>query len=134
MPDFLQPTGEPYAFYLRVPDLPGFLRLIAPVLEERLEKSITPEWTGELKLSFFRDGLRLAFSKGKLTVSEPWSPAQGGESACFRSGTFLHMLFGMHSMEDLRRLNPDCYACSGDAKVLLRILFSKQPSNVWAVA
>jgi hypothetical protein len=122
------------AFYLRVPDLPGFLRLIAPVLEARLARSIAPRWTGGLKLSFFRDGLRLAFTKGRLTVSEPWSPAEGGESACFRSGTFLHMLFGLHSLEDLRHLNPDCYACGSDAKVLLRILFPKQPSNVWAVA
>ena len=66
-----------------------------------------------------------------LTVSEPWSPAEGDESACFRSGTFLHMLFGLHSLEDLRHLNPDCYAHGNDAKVLLRILFPKQPSSVW---
>lgn len=134
MPDFLQAGGYPYTFYLRVPDLPGFLRVIAPALEARLANSIAPGWTGELKLSFFRDGLRLAFTKGKLTASELWAPDQSGESACFREGTFLHMLFGLHSMEDLRHLNPDCYACNNDAKVLLQILFPKQPSSVWAVA
>jgi hypothetical protein len=91
-------------------------------------------WTGELKLSFFRDGLRLTFAKGKLTASEPWSPAHNGESACFRGGTFLHLLFGMHSMEELRHLNPDCSASSREAKALLPILFPKQHSSVWAVA
>jgi hypothetical protein len=134
MPDFLRSAGDPYAYYVRVPDLPGFLRLIAPVLEERLAHSIAPGWTGELKLSFFRDGLRLTFAKGKLTASEPWSPAHNGESACFRGGTFLHLLFGMHSMEELRHLNPDCSASSREAKALLPILFPKQHSSVWAVA
>ena len=134
MPDFLQPGGDPYAFYVRVPDLPGFLRLIAPALEARLANSIAPGWTGELKLSFFRDGLRLAFEQGKLKTSEPWTPTREGESACFRGGTFLHLLFGLHTMEDLRRINPECYACNNDARVLLRILFPKQPSSVWAVA
>lgn len=134
MPDFLQPADIPYLFYLRVPDLLSFLRVIAPVLEARLAKSIAPGWTGELKLSFFREGIRMAFKGGQLTASEPWSPSQGGESACFRDGTFLHMLFGLHSLEDLRHLNPDCYACNGDAKALVGILFPKQPSSVWAVA
>jgi hypothetical protein len=133
MPDFLQPGGDPYTFYIRVPDLPAFLRLVAPVLEERLARSIAPGWTGELKLSFFRDGLRMAFTRGKLTTCEQWPPTQGGESACFREGTFLHLLFGLHSLEELRHLNPDCYACDSNAKALLHILFPKQPSSVWAV-
>jgi GNAT superfamily N-acetyltransferase len=133
MPHFLQPGGEPYAFYIRVPDLPGFLRHIAPVLEERLAKSIAPGWSGELKLSFYREGLRLAFEKGKLTAAEPWSPAQGGESACFRDLTFLQVLFGLHSLHELHAANPDCYPCNNDARVVLGILFPKQPSGVWAV-
>jgi len=133
MPDFLKWGNDPYAFYLRVPDLPGFVRLLAPVLEERLAKSVAVGWSGDLKLSFFRDGLRLGFRKGKLVTSEPWSPSEGGESACFRGGTFLHLLFGQHTMEDLRQTSPECYPCSNEARVLLRVLFPKQPSSVWAV-
>ena len=33
-------TVGPYAWYVRVPDLPGFLRHVAPVLERRLENSL----------------------------------------------------------------------------------------------
>jgi GNAT superfamily N-acetyltransferase len=133
-PDFLAPRHDPYAFYIRVPDLPAFLRHIAPVLEERLAKSVAIGWSGELKLSFYRDGLRLALKKGKLTAVEPWSPSQGGESACFRDLTFLQVLFGLHSPQELRAANPDCGARGNDAQVLLGILFPKQASGVWAVA
>jgi GNAT superfamily N-acetyltransferase len=133
IPDWLTPPHDPYAFYLRVPDLPAFLQHVAPVLEERLANSIAPGWSGELKLSFYRDGLRLAFEKGKLTAAEPWSPAQGGESACFRNLTFLQVLFGLHSVQELRATNPDCYPCNNDARVVLGVLFPKQASGVWAV-
>ncbi len=36
MPDRLPKTRKPYAFYLRVPNVPDFLQLITPVLEKRL--------------------------------------------------------------------------------------------------
>ena len=50
---------EPYAWYMRVPDLPGFLRHISPVLEQRLAESVIAGHSGELFISFYRDGLRL---------------------------------------------------------------------------
>ena len=53
----LPKIARPYAWYLRVPDLPAFLRHIAPVLQERLARSIAPGYTGELKLSLYRQGM-----------------------------------------------------------------------------
>ena len=41
-------TVEPYAWYVRVPDLPGFLRHVAPVLERRLENSLLAGHSGDL--------------------------------------------------------------------------------------
>ena len=57
IPDRLPRQRPPYAFYVRVPDLPDFIRTIAPVLEERLAASPIVGYTGELKITFYRDGL-----------------------------------------------------------------------------
>ena len=55
----LQITEPPYSWYLRVPDLPAFLQHIAPVLEQRITGSSARNYTGELKISFYRSGLTL---------------------------------------------------------------------------
>ncbi|HEX5441869.1 MAG TPA: GNAT family N-acetyltransferase, partial [Ktedonobacterales bacterium] len=61
-------TLPPYAWYVRVADLPAFVRRIAPALERRLAGSIVEGYTGEVKLSFYRGGLRLVFAAGRLTT------------------------------------------------------------------
>ena len=40
-----------YSFYVRVPDLPTFLRQVAPVLEERLSNSVAVGHTATLELT-----------------------------------------------------------------------------------
>jgi hypothetical protein len=131
-PDLLTPPRDPSALYLRVPDLPAFLRHLAPVLEARLVQSVAPGWSGDLKLSFYRTGVRLAFAGGKLAGVGPWTPSEGGESAAFRDLTFLQLLFGFRSLQELRAANPDCWASGNEARVLLTALFPKQPSALWA--
>src|SRR6202035_2371232 len=45
--DALAPRVEPpYAWYIRIPDVPNFLRHIAPALEERLACSVLAGYTG----------------------------------------------------------------------------------------
>src|SRR5437660_9559374 len=62
----LAPFHQPdYAWYIRVADLPAFLRHIAPVLEKRLSGSILTGYTGELKIDFYRGGLRMVFDNGR---------------------------------------------------------------------
>src|SRR2546426_1629879 len=74
----------PYAWYVRVKDLPAFLMHIAPALEKRLAASPVVGHTGEIKLDFYRGGLRMVFEKGRLAVAEDWRgplgrpPAGGG--------------------------------------------------------
>ena len=133
--DRLPQIRRPYAWYLRVADLPGFLRHVAPVLEERLARSIAVGHTGELKLSFYRSGVRLAFEAGRLTAVEPWLPTHDdGGAAAFPGLSFLQLLFGYRSLEELRGAFPDCWADGDTRRVLLGILFPKQPSDSWPVA
>jgi hypothetical protein len=121
----------PYAWYVRVPDLPRFMRHIAPALERRLSSSTLSGYTGELKLDFYRDGLRLAFEQGRLTAAEPWRrPLWGDErGAGFPPLVFLQLLFGRRSLEELRYAFPDVWA-NDEPAMLLDTLFPKQASWV----
>jgi len=112
-----------------VPNLPDFLQHVACVLEQRLAESVLVGHTGELKISFYRHGLRLAFEKGRMTKVEPWKPTYGdGDSAAFPDLTFLQLLFGYRSLEELDYAFADCWTKNDEARALLKILFPKQPS------
>lgn len=124
-----------YAWYLRVPDLLAFVQLIAPVLEERLARSVAVGHTGVLELSFYREGLRLVFEGGRIIAVEPWIPSHNEQgSAGFAGLTFLQLLFGHCTLEELRAIFADCWADGDEARVLLEILFPKQASNFWPLA
>jgi hypothetical protein len=135
IPDRLPRQRPPYAFYVRVPDLPDFIRTIAPVLEERLAASPIVGYSGELKITFYRSGLRIAFEKGKLAAAEPYTPTPSGHSgnAAFPELTFLQLLFGYRSLEELRYAFVDCWA-GDEASVVLSTLFPKQASLVWPIS
>ncbi len=131
----LSRVDEPYAWYLRVPDLPDFLRLIAPVLERRLVDSIAAGHTGEVTLSFYRGGLRLALERGQLVAVEEWKPpATEAGNVRFPGLSFLQLLFGYRTLDELRHAFPDCQVSSNDAQVILSALFPRRPSHVWPIA
>ena len=125
---------RPYAWYIRVPDLAGFLRAIAPVLERRLAGSVVVGHSGELKISFYRDGLRLVFDGGRLAAVETWQPAPDDSGkAAFPELTFLQLVFGYRSMEELAYAFADCWVADDEARALLDALFPKKSSDIWAV-
>ncbi len=136
IPGRLPRVRPPYAWYVRVPDLPAFIRRISPVLDRRLAESYFVGYSGEFKLTFYRDGLRLLFDKGHLAVVERWQPTPQGHSgdAAFPNLTFLQLLFGYRSLEELRYAYADCSADSDQIAGLLGVLFPKKPSCVWPVS
>jgi hypothetical protein len=132
--DALPAFRPPYAYYLRVPDLPGFIRHIAPALEKRLAESIAAGFSGELKISFYRDGLRMVFVRGRLKTVETWkSTTKDDESAAFPDLTFLQLLFGYRSLNELCFAFKDCYWSNNTARVVLNALFPKRLSDVFPV-
>ncbi len=86
----LDPTlRRRYAWYVRVPDLPGFVRHIAPALERRLAVSPAAGYSGALHLDLYRGGLRLALELGRLVAVEQWRVSQGGGPGRLPHASFL---------------------------------------------
>ena len=122
----------PYAQYVRVPDLAGFVRLIAPALERRLAESVLRGYSGELKLNFYRSGLRLTFKTGSLVDVEAWPPQSSEDGdARFPDFTFFQLLFGRLTLESLEAVFGDCSCDEDIVRSLLKTLFPQRPSNVW---
>lgn len=125
---------DPYAWFIRVPDLPKFILHIAPALERHIAESPIVGYTGQVQVSFYRTGLKLAFERGKLTVAEPWQPQPGdGGQAAFPDLTFLQLVFGYRSFEQLEQSYADCWYTSDEVRVLLNTLFPRKASSVMFV-
>jgi predicted N-acetyltransferase YhbS len=121
----------PYATYIRVPDLPGFIRHIAPVLERRLAGSVVEGHTGTLRLNFYRSNMTLVFERGQLKEIGTYQPKRLEEGdATFPDLTFLQLLFGYRSMAELNFARADCGARNDTSRVLLDALFPPRASNV----
>jgi predicted N-acetyltransferase YhbS len=142
-----QVPSRPTAWYLRVPDLAGFVRAVIPLLDRRLDESTVAGHTGELRLSFYKNGLRLVLERGRVARVDAWPPTTkpiGQEwgmpsaddrraSAMFPDLTFLQLLFGFRALEQLEAAFPDCIVRTGEARALLTALFPPQLSDVWPV-
>lgn len=125
---------DPYAWFVRVPDLPKFLWRIAPALERHIAESPIVGYSGEVTVGFYRSGLRLAFKGGKLAAIDPWKPeAQNSGRAAFPDLTFLQLIFGYRTFEELEQSYADCFYDDDEARVLLNTLFPKRASSVMMV-
>jgi hypothetical protein len=123
------------AWYVRVPDLPAFLSCVRSVLELRLAASPAADYTGMLSLSFYRDGLRLRLERGHLAAAQAWPQAPfRAADACFPDGTFLQLLMGYRSLDELEYASPDCRVSQPEARQVLDALFPRQSSAVWPIA
>jgi hypothetical protein len=136
IPDKLPRIRKPYAWYMRVPDIAAFLHTITPVLEQRLAASPMAGYSGEIKITFYRDGVRMLFDKGRLVTVEAWLPTPVGHAgdAGFPPHTFLQLLFGYRSLEMLKASFVDCWTDRDEFHVLLEALFPRLPSDVWPVS
>ena len=126
----LESLWPPYAWYVRVADLPGFLRHVAPVLERRLAGTVMAGHTGTLRVSTYAYHRTLEFRDGQLVEIGTYDPQRLGDAdVLFPDRTFLKLIFGYRSLEELRAERADCYATSAEAQVLLGSLFPRRASQ-----
>lgn len=127
VPDLFHKTRLPYAWYMRVPDVPRFINHIAAVLEARLARSGLAGYSGEMKVSECVRGFKLIVERGKIR-SEAWTP-DDSDNVMFPPFTFNQLLFGRRSLSDLRYMFPDC-GYGPEFEPVLETLFPKWPSHV----
>ena len=125
----LEQRSRPYGLYIRVPDLPALLRQITPVLERRLAESVMAGHTGRLRLNLLREHIQLSFTQGQVEEIGhfPTKQMEDGD-AVFPDLTFLQLVFGRATLDELNRAYADCYPKNVEAEILLAILFPKKPS------
>lgn len=120
-----------YAWYVRVPDVAKLLTLVGPKLEERLVGAAFEGMTGEKQIGFYRSGIGLKFGNGRLTnVSNLKMPERSEVAVNFPDLTFLHMLFGRKSFDELGAIFVDAYSNSDEDVALMDTLFPKMPSDM----
>jgi GNAT superfamily N-acetyltransferase len=128
----LEKQKRPYAWYIRLPDIPVFLGHIRPVLEQRLAASVLAGHSGTSKLNLYQQHLSLCFENGKLKEIGSYTPNQVSDGDIhFPGTTFLQLVFGHATLDELNTVHADCYASNVEAAVLFNILFPKKPS--WVV-
>ncbi len=131
LPDRLPKIRAPYNFYIRIPDLPAFLHLIKPELENRLSNSVASGYTGDIPISFYSDGIRFGFEHGKISSIELYRVKNQDAQARFPELTFLQLVFGTKSLAELVNWYPDCSVSQySDAYPILDALFPPASSNV----
>jgi predicted N-acetyltransferase YhbS len=119
---------DTYAWYMRIPDIAAFIRHVAPVLERRLCDSGANCYTGSLTVAFSDlTGVEMKFEQGKIidVVERPFDLYEG--DARFAFHTFLNVVFGHRTQEELFHILPETFA-NGKARVLFNAMFPKQRS------
>ncbi len=130
---YLPYTRPPYAWYIRIPDLPAFIHRITPAIELRLASSNWVGWTGDLHLNFYRSGLHLKFSAGRLEIAKSWQPDSGEDGeAGFPDLTFYEVLLGRRSFAELRYAYPDCWG-KNELYDLIDTLFPRRHTDLFGI-
>ena len=130
--DIAPKREDPYAWLVRVPDAPAFLRHVRPALDARLERSVFAASSSIVEIDLYRGGLRLVIERGHVTEIEPWqAPVPEEDSTTMGSPplTFLQLLLGHRGIEELVDWYPDVWVRS-DRRLLVDTLFPKIPSTV----
>ena len=125
MPSYV--SQRSYAWYLRVGDIVRFLNAIKPVLERRLVNSAAHRYTGSLEIHFYDlTGIRIKFKGGCIDTVEPYEIQKPADEftcdAAFAYNTFLNLVFGHRSLDQIRTTLTETWA-NRKAEVLLDVLF-----------
>lgn len=124
----------PCPWYVRIPDVIPLLRRIRPRLDRHLVGTAAEGFTGELKLSFYRSGIRLAWDHGQLAGIESWIPedVKCGD-ARLPYDAFVRLVCGWVRFEDLAGDMTDCRA-TDEAALLLDSLFPPFHGKFWLLS
>jgi hypothetical protein len=126
---------SPLAWYVRLPDLAGFLMHIAPVINNRLPGSVADGWSGSLNISFYESetkGITLKLEKGRLVKAEN-SARIWHEDSAMPAESFNRLLFGYRSVDEIEAETAEVYL-NNTSRAVLRAMFPKLSSRIFSIA
>lgn len=126
-----------YAWYLRAVSPARLICDLAPVLEARLADSPANRYTGELTINLFDlTGLHIKFDGGRISAKDiPLDNPKAHEEAdaTFAWHTFLNVVFGHRSVEELQYVLPETNA-NGKARVLFDAMFPRMHAMLMPIS
>ena len=130
-----RPISSPFGLYVRVPDLPEFLRTVAPTLEARVEASPATGLCGNLTIDLFTERLEVRFDAGRLVGVERVPPTDDEDSSDLQMPheAFLHLLLGNRSLAEVGDGYADCEVGTDRGGLLGEVLFPRMPLTAWTV-
>ncbi|TFG17406.1 MAG: GNAT family N-acetyltransferase [Promethearchaeota archaeon] len=118
-----------YGWQVKIPDIKKFLSCIKEIIEARLEHSEFNNLTKSIKISNYRETIKLEVNKGKVKQIEQIDEFPDSETTDLRiPGGFLYMLLlGDRSYEEINDLIKDAIV-DPLSKKIIETLFPKKPS------
>jgi hypothetical protein len=125
----------PYAWYTRIPDLPKFILRIAPAINKQIANSSAVGYTGTLRINRYKSMLTMEFKNGEIVNANEGSREARDWGDVSLPGLTIHqMIFGLHSLDELRAAFPDVYVDTDEGRVLITSIFPKGNSRVIGLA
>ncbi|MAF12433.1 hypothetical protein CMK11_18460 [Candidatus Poribacteria bacterium] len=122
--------GSPYAWFIRVPDLVGFLGHVRAGLERNLIGTPAEGYTGALEISFYRSGVRIVLDRGAITTIEEWYSDDA--RIHLPREMFTHLLCGRRRCAELSGMFADC-SIPHIESIVLDALFPPFEGSLWAI-
>jgi hypothetical protein len=118
-----------YAWQVRVPDPAAFIRLIAPVLERRVARSIFAGTTRQFKVEVYREIIELTWENGRLIhVAQVTTGARA--DLWLLPQLVAPLMLGHRPLDELRRAYPDVGA-SAEGAMFANVLWPRMSSFLY---
>lgn len=127
--------GDRFAWEIRIPDRPRFVRTIAPILEQRIAESPFARTTRDLEMTFFESGMRISFVDGRLVDVVAWRPEIVWYANLRIPPRVIDtLLMGSRTVAELEDAFPEFRIREPNDRALLETLFPSVPSRVWPIS
>ncbi len=119
--------GKTYAWQIKIPNTIRLLTTMRPILEQRMENSSFKQFSGTLRLNFFKTKVDLQWVEGRL------ENVLNGEGECkdtfsINGDLFPILCLGHRTWQEIRYIRPDISPSSSQSRLLVETLFPPRKS------
>jgi hypothetical protein len=120
--------GKTYAWQIKIPNMIRLLTTMAPILQQRVETSSFKQFSGTLRLNFFKMKVDLQWVKGHLE-NVLLAKGECKDTFSINADLFPSLCLGHRTWQEIRYIRPDISPSSGRSALLVKTLFPLR--NSW---